>query len=87
MSRRLVSGTQSLDVQVAAPESGAHIAIALRQAPVDALAEAVEIELEGLAHAGDAAVEVGDRVVGLTLTAAAGTPVGWSELDEWLEAS
>jgi hypothetical protein len=86
VSRRLDFETQSMDAQVPVPGGGAQVAIAVREAPLPAIAEEAEIELAGLARAG-AAVDVGDRVVGLTLTAAAGTPVGWSELDEWLEAS
>jgi hypothetical protein len=88
MRRTLDIETQPTALRVLAHEA-THIALEAPPTEPDALADDADVTLGALAGA-DAAACVAGESVGTsahTLTRAAGLPMSWSELDEWLEAS
>jgi hypothetical protein len=66
-----------------------HISLEAPPTEPDALADDADVMLGALTGADDAACVAGesDGTSDRTLTPAAGLPLSWSELDEWLEAS
>jgi hypothetical protein len=78
--------TQAPDLRVLSIADAAHVALADPAPEATALAESADIELAGAAE-GDGADLGAGPTVGLAMTPASGTPLSWSELDEWLEAS
>jgi hypothetical protein len=88
MRRTLEIETLPMVLRVPAPEA---TQVALEAPPTEpaALADDADVTPGALTGAGEAACvagEAGGTSEG-TLTPAAGLPMSWSELDEWLEAS
>jgi hypothetical protein len=86
MSGPIEIQTQSFELRAASRGEAREIALAAPQGGDAALAEAADVEL-GAAAGGVGAEIAAGPAIGSAITCAAGTPVGWSELDEWLEAS
>jgi hypothetical protein len=88
MSRRLEIETLPSALQVLAPEA-TPVALEAPAAEPAALADDADVTLGSVTGGGDAASVAGEGggTGAHTLTPAAGLPMSWSELDEWLEAS
>lgn len=86
MSRPMEVETQSFELRAAGRGEAREIALAEPQGGSAALAEAADVELAGAAEGVGAETATGPAI-GAAITCAAGAPVSWSELDEWLEAS
>jgi len=78
--------TQFPDPRVLSMAEASHVALADPAPEAAAIAESVDIELAGAAD-GDGADVAAGPAVGSAITPASGTPLSWSELDEWLDAS
>jgi hypothetical protein len=86
MSRTSEVETQSFELR-GAPLGGARQVALAEPAPgAAALAESADIELAGAAPGEGAEIAAGPAI-GSAISPCQGTPVSWSELDEWLEAS
>jgi hypothetical protein len=77
---------QTLDLRVLSTAESSHVALAAPAPEAAAIADGADIELAGAADSGGADVASGPAV-GSAITPASGTPLSWSELDEWLDAS
>jgi hypothetical protein len=88
MRRTLEIETLPMVLRLAAPEA-THVALEAPPTEPAALADDADVTLGALTGADDAACVAGeaDGTCERTLTPAAGLPMSWSELDEWLEAS
>jgi hypothetical protein len=78
--------SQAPDLRVLSMAEASHVALAEPAPESAAIADGADIELAGAVDAGGADV-AGGPAVGSAITPASGTPLSWSELDEWLEAS
>lgn len=86
MSRTPDLEVQSLDLRVLSMARASQVALAEPPASAAAIVEDADIELAG-ASEGEGADVGFEPAVGAAITPVSGTPVSWSELDEWLEAS
>ncbi|MFO1361109.1 MAG: hypothetical protein U1F45_01335 [Burkholderiales bacterium] len=88
MRRTLATEALPSALQVSAPDA---TRVALEAPPTGpaALADDADVTLDAVTGAGEAACVAGEAggTSARTLTVAAGLPLSWSELDEWLEAS
>jgi hypothetical protein len=88
MRRTLEIEALPMVLRVAVPEA-THVALEAPATEPAALADGADVTLGALTGAGDAACVAGEAggTSEHTMTVAAGLPMSWSELDEWLEAS
>jgi hypothetical protein len=84
--RTFEQDTPSTDPRVLSMAEASHVALADPAPDAASIAESVDIELAGAAD-GDGADVAAGPAVGSAITPANGTPLSWSELDEWLDAS
>jgi hypothetical protein len=88
MRRTLQIETLPMVLRIATPEA-THVALEAPPTEPVTLADDADVTLDALTGADDAASVAGegDGTGESTVSPAAGLPMSWSELDEWLEAS